>query len=151
MLRGVSADHGRIIQAAQPLDARSDGSGRPHALTVLNDLSNRDKHRLINAVTLVVGSERPMPIVFGGNADDGPLGEIRMPAKDHHANGDEFARVHIDPVGPNPEVLVVKGHLPGQIVLVDWGVPAIPTLFSVAQQVARILDHFEPLTSDATS
>lgn len=74
-----------------------------------------------------------------------------MPAKDHHANGEEFARVHIVPVGPDHEVVVVKGHLPGEIVLVDWGLPAIPTLFGVAQQVARILDQFEPLTTDATS
>lgn len=134
-----------FIEAAQPYQARADRSRRPQALTVLNDLSNRDKHRLINAVTLVVGADGPVPIVFGGNDDAGPLGEIQMVARDQHADGEEFARVHITPVGPNPEVVVVRGHLPGEIVLVDWGLPAIPTLFGVAQQVARILDHFEPL------
>jgi hypothetical protein len=144
-LESVSEPHRAIIEAAQPYHERNDGSGKPQALVVLNDLSNRDKHRLINAVTLVAGSDQPWQINFGGNADAGPLGEIRMRQGNVQKDGEELARVHITPVGPGPEVSIMRGHVPAQIVFIDWGLPVILTLLGVAQQVARILDHFEPV------
>jgi hypothetical protein len=142
-LRGLSDEHRAIIEAAQPYHARDDGSGRPQALVVLNDLSNRDKHRLINAVVLVAGSERPWSVNFGSNADAGPIGEIKMRQGNWHRDGEELARVHITPVGPNPEVSIMRGRVPAEIVFVDWWLPVIPTLLGTAQQVARILDHVE--------
>jgi hypothetical protein len=144
-LMGVSEAHRAIIERAQPYDERDDGSGAPQALTVLNDLSNRDKHRLINAVMLVAGAGQPWWLNFGGNADAGPLGEIRMLESRMQKDGEELARVNITPVGPNPEVSILRGHVPGQIVIVDWELPVIPTLLGIAQQVARVLDNFEPM------
>ena len=148
-LKGVSDEHRAIIEEAQPYDARDDGSERPQALVVLNDLSNRDKHRLINAVVLVAGAEHPWSINFGSNADAGPIGEIKMREGRWHRDGEELARVHITPVGPNPEVSVMRGRVPAEIVFVDWGLPVIPTLFGTARQVARILDHVEATLSSA--
>jgi hypothetical protein len=142
-LKGLSDEHRAIIEAAQPYQARDDGSGRPQALVVLNDLSNRDKHRLINAVVLVAGSEQPWSINFGSNADAGPIGEVKMREGDWHRDGEELARVHITPLGPDPEVSIMRDRVPAEILFVDWGLPVIPTLFGTARQVARILDHVE--------
>lgn len=146
-LKGLSDEHRAIIESAQPYNTRDDGSGRPQALVVLNDLSNRDKHRLINAVILVAGSEHPWSIKFGSNDDAGPIGDIKIRDGSWHRDGEELARVHITPTGPNPEVSILPGRVPAEIVFVDWGLPVLPTLLSTAQQVARILDHVEATIS----
>src|SRR5438067_10019193 len=44
-LAGVAAGHVEIIRAAQPFTAGA-SAAKPRALAVLNDLSNRDKHRM---------------------------------------------------------------------------------------------------------
>jgi hypothetical protein len=131
-----------IIRAAQPFTADA-SPAKPHALTVLNDLSNRDKHRMINAVQLVVVG--PQPIQFGSNADAGPIGEIRMAGGPVQRNGEEFARAHVEPVGPEPLVTILEGRLQGEIIFVEWGLPMGRTLAALARQVARILDQFEPM------
>jgi hypothetical protein len=96
---------------------------------------------------LVAGSERPWSVNFGSNADAGPIGEVRMRQGNWHRDGEELARVHITPIGPDPEVSIMRGRVPAEIVLVDWGLPVIPTLLGSAQQVARILDHVEATIS----
>lgn len=139
-LSGVASEHVGIIRAAQPFTADA-SPGRPPALVVLNDLSNRDKHRIVNAVQLVAVG--PQTINFGSNAVAGPIGEIKMAGGPGQRNGEEFARVHIEPVGPDPVVTITDGRLNGEIVFVDWGLPVGPTLNALARQVARILDQFE--------
>lgn len=143
----VAPEHVETIRACQPFLAPE---GATSALAVLSELSNRDKHRLINAVTLVAG---PGVVNFGSNAAAGPLGEIRQRSTGTLANGDEFVRVKIEPVGPEPEVWILDARFNGEILLADLALPAISTMRSLAQQVARILDQFEPqsATSDQSA
>jgi enamine deaminase RidA (YjgF/YER057c/UK114 family) len=56
-------------------------------------------------------------------------------------NGDEFARVHITPVGPNPYVQVMK--MSAEVVFVSSQLPVAETLANCLMYTARALDRAE--------
>jgi hypothetical protein len=141
LLRGVSDELRAAVEACQPYNdpvPRADPA-KPHPLVVLAKMSNLDKHQIINAVQLVCPPGTR--VEFGSNADAGPIGDVVKRKSGNMANGDEFVRVHITPVGPAPEVFIT--HMTGEVVFVDSQAPVAETLIDCAQHTARALDRAE--------
>jgi hypothetical protein len=145
MLAGVAEHHIEQIKGVQPFaQGESDefGNARASALVLLRDLSNQDKHRLINPVMAAMGGPgAKTPLVFGGNDDAGPLGEIVFSGR--IAGGEEFARVRIEPVGPKPEVSLLRTEVPAAIYLAGSEIPVLGVMPVLREVVANVLLIFD--------
>lgn len=139
MLVGVRGELRAAVEGCQPYNDPGTDPSTPHPLLVLKEMSNLDKHQIINAVQLV--SPPGSRVNFGSNADAGPIGDVVKTSAGKMENGDEFARVQITPTGPNPEVFVL--NVTGEVVFVDSQLPVAATLRSCAQHTARALDRGE--------
>jgi hypothetical protein len=151
MLAGVRDDHATRIEALQPFNRTEDdelSKARAWALGLLRDLSNQDKHRLINPVTAVTTPNTEF--VFGSNDDAGPIGEIVFSGR--IAAGVEFARIHIAPQGPDPHVRLLTEKVSSDAFFAGSEMPVITVMRALRMTAANILLGFEPdLDGDAAA
>lgn len=103
MIADLSSGHAAAIERLQPYHA--DDAER-HALAVLNDLWNTDKHRTIHLVNMVIGDQHRSPSVsevFFENAR--PIGPIELSLFDGPlVDGAQLGRVPFVTPGPKAKV-----------------------------------------------
>ena len=154
-LREVHPDHVAIIERFQPYHGtggRPDGWSGPyiHQLALLRDLSDTDKHRLLNIIlavpnqmhfTLPAGVTFPPPSTFIGGKFSGDV--LFGQAAKRVELGSEVMRSPL--VGSNlPPKIDMAGDLTPSVALAEWR-PIISTIDRVAAFVEQVIHDFEPL------
>lgn len=141
-LRGVSDAHKAVIDEEQPYRTWTPPSvNRP--LSVLRDLSNHDKHRLIHLTDFAVDfpSREALDDFFVANADAGERVGIRFEPFRADRETEVFAAEYTCP-GPNPDVSVKSEPTLG------IGIRETRTRFwhlmGIGDEVGRIIKVFAP-------
>jgi len=124
-----------IVRRSQPYKA----SGGPvgHPLAILQEWSNRDKHRLPNLMFVGIDAEASTAAIIGVDA----ISHTTMFTADPLEIGTHAMSTFWIPDGPNPEV-TMEGDLVGQIVF-DFGIGVYAGLNHVTNYVAVILADLE--------
>lgn len=146
----VGKDAAKLAGRVQP-----DYSGYPkvgHPLGILNELSNKDKHRfphiaiavmdtmtatntLHRGLTDCVPDPRPMP--------DGGMADITIDGDPSKSASDIVARVFVRPTGPNPDA-DLEAEITGYIAIGEgWNL--MEALDEIGKAIAGVLTHIEPL------
>jgi hypothetical protein len=137
-LREVHSNHVAVIERFQTYHAVDLLPGKLHPLALLRDLSDVDKHRLLNVVVIPT---RAYVVNFDliGLADR--LGQARLVK--WAELGAEVNRYVLRERLPDMEVI---GHIPASVSLPEIGQPLRFTLRTLEQYIAQIIEAFEPLT-----
>ena len=77
-LEGISVDAVRMIRSVQPF-LLGENSAKLHALALLHDLNNRDKHRAVH-ITLGTSQNTEVALLDERNV---PIDRVRLPAQSH--------------------------------------------------------------------
>jgi hypothetical protein len=139
-LRGVDVTLRRWIELVQPYQRRH--APRLDPLSVLRDLSNEDKHRVVlRRVTAIPHPERTEPrLDIQGRRDVDAIEEYQLFANRPLEDGDKVLSAAISITGANPHV-----HLAGELALdVAFGERLIPAaqlglLFDRADEIVALL------------
>lgn len=154
-LKYVCTEAAEKAERFQRYDARED---QVLLLTVLANLSNRDKHREIHPAFFVntnafipmepfdevfVDCELPNEVRGGMRHFEGKI--IHPP--DRPAMGDVVAGISVTPTGPSPDIKV-DAQVSGEIALGDEGNMTFGILTEIGQFVSGTLNWFAPLLRD---
>lgn len=141
MLDGVLEEHRQVIERLQPYNQPD---LERHPLTLLQAVSNDDKHRVVQPVLLA-----PTSIAFGilAAVDCTIAGDWILNGRlfGRPLNvGDELARVPITVTGPNPTI-EVEGHDSELVVGLRDGYPFGWTMAAMGSAVGQIVAVFVPV------
>jgi hypothetical protein len=128
----------QAIEALQPYH----GQHANNLLGALHSLSNEDKHRVV--LRTVTGVRAPTSIEdlrLARNADAGTILRVNLMVGVPLEDGTEVLSVSLDPVGPNPEV-IMKGNLTLDIAFGE-GATLGTVLPDMADAVADLILDFE--------
>jgi hypothetical protein len=152
--RFMSEDAARVIKEFQPFDIETPGDPARANLRLLADLSNDDKHKLLQVAVLArIQAQITIPadtpdctLAREGSMD---LPNLHVTSGEELHEGDEVAWIRVIPTGPNPDV-DLQPALSGQAILGKpaevW--PAVPVLDAIGATCARILGRLEPLMKE---
>jgi hypothetical protein len=104
MLNGAAPGDIAVIERLQPCYRRNEDAARRHALYVLNELWDADKHRLLAPIQTYgadQSSSADWPRLIP-NQDAGPILQSWQQTNHLTAHGWPFAAAVLAPVGPNP-------------------------------------------------
>lgn len=136
-LGGLIPEHVAQIEALQPYHA---GDRAPsHLLTLLRELSNTDKHRVIHPMFGWFRSDLVREPAFTPN-EDAIVRKRQLARIERMEDGAIIARVEITPVGPNPQV-EMDAHVQIDIAFGDEALRA-DSLSKVGQRVHQIIEGF---------
>ncbi len=109
-LRGVHPDHVAFIEGLQPY-MNPEWSEDTHPLLVLADLSNTDKHQILEIVHLTEPTEgvQEFPATFEGDTVDRVIQSLVFPIEQRYA-GAVVGWAQLSPSGFHPDVQMERGN-----------------------------------------
>jgi hypothetical protein len=140
LLKELKADHQSIIEKLQPYHSLSDTKniGRKHPLELLQELSNTDKHRLLNTTLTVPAGSFDFTI-------PGMVAEVFIPMEYAAGSalyvGQQLASLNSPGDPPIPHHIDFVGHLTPVLTLVGEKDPVVVSLLRISNFVKYALEQ----------
>jgi hypothetical protein len=144
---GLNEEHRAFVKKVQPYDAEPE-AGRVHLVGALADLSNTDKHRVLNTASSFMATEDIAAMVeqFVQSLERGEPGPARglFMAKEGQAlkHGAPWLRVPWDRDEPPPRNVQFGGHFKLGVAFGEPGIRA-EGIKSIGETVLKIIQRFQ--------